>query len=163
MKANARLLAVMAVAMMLALCTSNVFAEDSDDSGYAEGAHKGHKEGKGDKEGFLKDLNLTPQQKDQMKADREQNAGKMKELRETTRAKRTELKAEFDKPTVDTARVNAIATELKTLEGQKVDMMVARLLSLKKILTPEQFQKMQEKMEKKKEEWSKKAGKHDDR
>ena len=49
--------------------------------------------------------------------------------------------------TVDNAKLEAIKTDLKNLSAQTIDEQVARALELKQILTPEQFQKMQSKME----------------
>jgi Spy/CpxP family protein refolding chaperone len=104
----------------------------------------------GDKDGFFKDLNLTQEQRDKLKANREQSRGKMEAIHTQMKSKRAELKTELEKTTVDKGRIDGIVTELKNLSGQMVDLRVAGLISLKEILTPEQFKKMHDKMEERK-------------
>lgn len=107
------------------------------------------------KDEFFKDLDLTGEQRDKVKAHREETKKEMKALHDQMRAKRLELKAELDKPAPDNAKVAAITSELKNLSGQMIDSRVNSILSLKAILTPEQFKKMSDRMEKKKGQWNK--------
>lgn len=107
---------------------------------------------------FFKDLDLTGEQRDKIKAHREESKTKMQGIREAMKAKRLELKAEFDKTTPDDAKVAAIVSELKKLSGQMIEMRVESIRSLKEILTPEQFKSMSDKMEKKKGRWHKGKG-----
>ena len=58
-----------------------------------DGQHEG-------KQDFLKQLNLSPEQKSQIAKERGMNKEKGNELRDKMRAKRLELKQELEKPTV---------------------------------------------------------------
>ncbi|MBP7056366.1 MAG: Spy/CpxP family protein refolding chaperone [Candidatus Omnitrophica bacterium] len=102
-----------------------------------------------DKEGPFKDLSLTPEQRDKIKAHREEGKSKAKEMHDQMRAKKEELKAEMGKPVTDRAKIDAIAADMKSLSARMIDQRIDRILSLKEILTPEQFQKVNAKMEEK--------------
>ena len=66
----------------------------------------------------------------------------MKKVRESIRAKREELRDELDKEQTDPAKIEAITSELKKLEGDRVDQEVKGILGMKETLTPEQFKKL---------------------
>jgi Spy/CpxP family protein refolding chaperone len=162
MKRNAKLVGVLAVAAAL-LCAPAAYAFFPDDPESAEEGrggrgNGGHKEGKGE---FYKELNLTDQQRQQIEANRARTKEASKALRETMKAKRDDLKAELDKPTVDMNRVNAITADIKALTGRMIDQKVANILSLKSILTPEQFQKMTARMDAMKGGWRGHGGRSD--
>jgi Spy/CpxP family protein refolding chaperone len=93
---------------------------------------------------ITKTLNLSPAQKEQLKQQRATDARAWKELWEKLAAKRLELKAELEKPAVDQAKISAIIADTKTLMGEQLQLRVERILAMKKILTPEQFKKLQE-------------------
>lgn len=137
-----------AVAMMVAaaaILPAHAFAAERDPaSGAPADAHAMDRHDKG---AFFEDLNLTPRQREQVKAHREEGKEKMKAVREQLRARHAELRSEMAKETVDRAKIQAIAANLKGLEGQIVDLRIASILSLKEILTPEQFRKMNAKMD----------------
>lgn len=99
------------------------------------------------KEDMLKDLNLTPEQREQLKAHREANRQAMNALRDELKAKRAELRQEISRAETDMAKLEQIKAAMKDLSGRQVDQRIDSVLSLKKILTPEQFQKMNAKME----------------
>jgi Spy/CpxP family protein refolding chaperone len=146
MKTLAKRLVAVIAAVVIALSPALVYAEHADkecETGDEVEQAKGHG-------GFYKDLGLTPQQTSELKARREANAGKAKEVRDELKAKRAELKAEIEKPTVDRARITALTTDIKGLTGQMIDQRVDNILAMKEILTPEQFSKMQAKMHAKK-------------
>ena len=99
------------------------------------------------KEKFIKELGLTPEQEEQIKALRSGQKEKRGELWVKIQAKRLELKEELEKPTTDRARIDSIVTELKALMAEKLDQRVEGILSMKKILTPEQYEKFKEEIE----------------
>lgn len=122
------------------------------------GHHKGSTE-KGDHfEKMAKDLDLTSEQKDALAKYREETAPKMKDVRDRMQAAREGLRTELDKDTPDKANIAAIIEELKNLTGEKTQLMVDRVLTMKKVLTPEQSAKMRSIMEKKREEFKGKRG-----
>lgn len=123
-----------------------------------EGCYMGEKGGKQYNKGekfdkLSEELGLSAEQKELLKKDREATFAKMKELREKIQAARKELKAELDKETLDTARVNGLVAQLKDLMGQQIQARVDKVMSMKNILTPEQFKKMQQLIEEKKHEF----------
>ncbi|HPM42305.1 MAG TPA: Spy/CpxP family protein refolding chaperone [Candidatus Omnitrophota bacterium] len=101
------------------------------------------------KEDPFKDLSLTPEQRDKIKAHREEGKLKAKEIQEQMRAKKEELKAEMAKSVSDRSKIDAIAADMKSLSARMIDQRIERILSLKEILTPEQFQKVNAKIEEK--------------
>lgn len=123
---------------------------------YAEAPEDATKAVQADKEGgpekLFKELGLTQEQKDQLKKSREDEAAKVKPLREQVRAKGEELRKVFESADIDKARAYALADELTSLEGELMHSRVDHVIALKQILTPEQFKKMQEKMKERQEE-----------
>ncbi len=129
------------VAAMIALgslvLTVPLFAESNDSS------MEMHHKRKGDKD-IMKMLNLSPAQKEQVQNQRSANKQKWSELKEKTRSKRLELKQELEKPEIDKNKINAITADIKTLMGEQIDLRIDDILAMKRILTPEQFKKLQE-------------------
>jgi len=97
---------------------------------------------------LTEELGLTPEQETELKQQRSQFKAQKKELWGKIRAKKKELKEELEKPDVDRAKVDKIIGEIKDLTGQKLEARVNKIISMKSILTPEQFKKLKEKMEK---------------
>lgn len=126
--------------VMMLFTAVSVWAQPSDDN---PGRMQRH-ENKMEK--IIQELNLTPQQQEQIKQLRAQREGQAKSLRDGLRSARQSLKAELDRQNIDEAKVKTIAQELKQLEGQMIDMRISRVLEMKKVLTPEQYQILQEKI-----------------
>ena len=109
-----------------------------------------------EKQDFMQKLNLSPEQKSQITKQQDMNKEKENELRDKMHAKRLELKQELEKSEVDTNKINAIVTDIKTLMGGQLDLRVNSILAMKQILTPEQFKKLQDMKEGKYKEGKKK-------
>jgi len=142
MKIRSTVAAGMLVVSIMVLAMSSTYAQDYHKGGknYPEGIQK-------NKERLLDELNLTAQQKEQLKEIMKENRGSAVALREQLQASRKALKGELNKVESDTAKINILVTELKNIEGQVVDERVRHILKIKTILTPEQFNKFKEKME----------------
>lgn len=116
---------------------------------------------------FTKELGLTDKQQQQMQALREETRGKMKELQEAVRENRNALHEELQKTDLDTGEINKITSNLKGLQGEKIDYMVDNVIQMKKILTPEQYEKLSQlkdarkerRQQKKQGDYGKKRGK----
>jgi len=153
-KKIARIISLAVIAVFLV--SGNLYAESQ--CGAPEG---GRGNGKGDKfQKLAEELNLTPEQKEKLKAQRAEFKEKNKALREKMQAKNKELKNELKNPTVDRAAVNATIEDIKSLTGEKLNSRVDKILSMKDVLTPEQFTKLQEKMQ---EKYKKMKGKKEKR
>lgn len=109
---------------------------------------------------MTEELKLTSEQQEQLTKDREEFFSKSKDVREKMKAVRTDLKAELDKPSIDKARVDSLVAEMKNLVGTQIQIRVDKVIAMKKVLTPEQYQKMKES----KKDWKNgKSGKGDKR
>lgn len=93
------------------------------------------------------ELNLTPEQKQQIEAQRQAHRQQLQKLREELRQKKDDLKAELQKPELDMARVQQIHAQIKALLAQKEDQRLQGILQMRNILTPEQFAQFHLKME----------------
>jgi Spy/CpxP family protein refolding chaperone len=111
--------------------------------------------------GFFKELNLTQEQKDKLKAQRESKREANKALREQLKTKMQALHQEIAKPGTKEADVAGLVAEVNSLKAQMFSQMIDGVFAMKEILTPEQFAKMQakhqERMNKMKERWGKKG------
>jgi len=108
------------------------------------------KSGREDKFEKLSDeLGLTAEQESRLKEQREAFKGRQKELMTELRAKRKELGEELNKPKENRARINKIISDIQILTGEKMQNRVDKIIAMKGTLTREQFNKLQQKMEKK--------------
>ncbi|MFH1645528.1 MAG: Spy/CpxP family protein refolding chaperone [Candidatus Omnitrophota bacterium] len=147
-------LAVLLVVVMLS-SSAIVFAEP--EPGFQKGKTGEH----GSKQfaNIAKELNLTDEQQAQMKEHRQEHKQKAKEVKEVLKAKRQELKQELENPEVDKSKVYSIANEIESLVGKQLELRVEKVLAMREILTPEQFQQLQEKkMSKKGKKFAGKKG-----
>lgn len=152
MKANMLKAAALAVAVMM------VFSVASATAGEGWGGKKGEAEMKKHFDKMSEELGLTGEQKATLEKHRAEMRPKMDALREKERATREQLKAELEKATPDKATLDAIVQELKDLAGEKVQLRIDGMLTMKKVLTPEQSAKMKSVMEEKRKEFKEKRG-----
>ena len=96
------------------------------------------------KERFMKELNLTPEQKQKLQDQRESQRQASQAVREQLRAKMQELHAEIGKPQTDPTRIKDLVADITTLKGKMFSSRVDGILATKEILTSEQFAKFQE-------------------
>ncbi|MEI8349292.1 MAG: periplasmic heavy metal sensor [Candidatus Omnitrophota bacterium] len=141
MKVQRNLAAAMVVMGIMVLATQAVCAQDR-----APGKNCGGEDVRKNKERFFDELNITAQQKEQLKEIMQENRNKAITHREKLRTSRQALKEELEKVNSDTARINTLVAEVKNIEGQLIDERVNHILKIKAVLTPEQFVKFKEKM-----------------
>jgi Spy/CpxP family protein refolding chaperone len=103
---------------------------------------KGYKHGEGKE--FMKELNLTAEQKEKLKTQREAKKENNKAVREQMKAKMQQLHETIAKPGTTRADVNGLVGEVSALKGQMFSQKIDGVFAMKEILTPEQFAKMQE-------------------
>jgi len=115
------------------------YAQATDKNAQTPKQHRWEKRGD-----FIEMLNLTPEQKEQIQKQHSLNRQKWSGLRDSIRAKRLELKQELEKPTIDKGRVDNIVAEIKILMGEQFQQRVDDIISMKQILTPDQFKKLEE-------------------
>ena len=104
-------------------------------------------------ENLVEELDLTFRQWRKIRNYLKANEGKIKAWGEQLLMKKAELKTEIEKIDTDKEKINTIASDIKNLLGRIMDQGIEYILSIKGILTPEQFVKFREKMEE--ESWLK--------
>ena len=95
-----------------------------------------------------KELNLSPAQREQLKSFRADQQTVMKDIRKQLNEKRLAMKAELEKPESDKDVIDQLSSDIKQLTGQQIDLHTAAMLKMKEVLTPDQFKKFLEIMEK---------------
>ena len=98
-------------------------------------------------------LNLSEEQRAQLKAQKESHRGEMQEIREKMRAKREEFRQEIQKTEFDVGKLKAINNDIKALQNQIADNRLESIIKVREILTPEQFTKFMELKDNFKGEW----------
>jgi len=96
---------------------------------------------------FVSELNLTNQQQAQIKKQRNEHLEKSREITDILRQKRHKLKLELEKPKTDKKNIDALVSEINALSEERFRRQIESILSIKDILTPEQFQQLQEKID----------------
>lgn len=94
---------------------------------------------------FMNDLNLTPEQQQKLRDLRGKGAG-MRERHEEMRSKRQKLIDLIKVPGSDEATIFALVEEVNKLHAAMNTDRVKRMLAMKKILTPQQFTTLSERI-----------------
>lgn len=106
------------------------------------------------REKWAEELGLTAEQKEALKQSNEAAKAGREATRGNLKAARTALMEELKKTEIDQAALDKAVLDVKEAEGDIVDSRVKSFLSMKEILTAEQFQKMSEMRDK----WIEKKG-----
>jgi len=148
-----KLTKMMAVFVVAGLMASGpmVYAQNKGDNTESGKSYK-HGEGKE----FFKELNLTPEQKEKLKTQREAKKENNKAMREQLKVKMQALHEAIGKPGAKPTDVSGLVAEVNALKGQMFSQSIEGVFAMKEVLTPEQFSKMQGQY---KERMSKKHGK----
>ena len=115
---------------------------------------------KAKKEEMYKELGITPEQAEQLKAQKEKHREGVKGLFEEIKARRQALGEELQKEEIDLDAVRKIHNDLKALNAQKEDKRLEGILEAREILTPEQFAQMMQFREQHGKKWRKFKGSH---
>ena len=86
-------------------------------------------------------LNLTDEQKEQIRDKRYQEKRSRMQLGNAIQVKELDLRHELEKATPSKEVIDGIVAELKELYGARLEQRVSAVLGLRKILTPEQYEK----------------------
>jgi Spy/CpxP family protein refolding chaperone len=86
-------------------------------------------------------LNLTDDQKKQLEVNKQQHLAKIQNARREMKADKEMLKEELMKPRLDMPKINQIHGQIKSLQNQMEDDKLNSILTVRAILTPEQFLK----------------------
>jgi Spy/CpxP family protein refolding chaperone len=146
---------VLAVFCASALCSTSALA-DSDSKDHKKSEWREKMDAK--KEEIFKDLNLTDEQKEALKANKEKNREARKTLSQAMRDKMKLMREELQKDNLDMGKINQIQADLKSAQAQMLDQRLEGILEVRKILTLEQFKKFSDKMEEHRKEFRGKFG-----
>ena len=89
----------------------------------------------------FKQLDLSPEQEEQLQAHRKNHRGQGREFRESLKAKKEAIRTELQKEELNMENIYKIHNELKGLLSNKADHRLEGILEVRKILTAEQFRK----------------------
>ena len=125
------------------LLTSNVYSQPQEDrfNRSDEMRNEMREKMKAKMLEVFKQLDLSPEQEEQLKAHRKNHRGQGKEFRENMKAKKEAIRNELQKEELNVENVYTIHKELKDLLIQKADHRLEGILEVRKILTAEQFRK----------------------
>ncbi|MEI8012911.1 MAG: periplasmic heavy metal sensor [Candidatus Omnitrophota bacterium] len=93
------------------------------------------------------DLGLTPEQKNEIKAVRDEFKTIQQALRENLSRKNEALRLEMDADKPDRAKADAVVIEIKALQGRIVENRVDVVFKLRDIYTPAQMKIMKRRLE----------------
>jgi Spy/CpxP family protein refolding chaperone len=134
-----RVMAISAMCAVSLLQANRSFAQDRQEHG------KKHEE---IFENIIKELNLSPEQQQRIAAQKAKEKEGSAVLREQMKNLRDELGKELEKEVTDKGKVDALVAQMKELTGKRMENKIEGILSLKEILTPEQFKALNEKTRK---------------
>lgn len=86
-------------------------------------------------------LGLSEEQKETIRSQRQESQGKIRELRRRLHMKRRALKKELDKKESNRKKVKSLVENIKKVYGAILTERTKGIISLKKVLTPEQYVK----------------------
>ncbi|MDE2221645.1 MAG: periplasmic heavy metal sensor [Candidatus Omnitrophica bacterium] len=86
-------------------------------------------------------LNLTDEQKKELEANKQQHRSVMLEEHRQMKAAREALREELMKPQLDMAKIHRLHDRIKTVVARMEDERLSSILGVRVILTPEQFNK----------------------
>lgn len=125
---------------------------------YSEGPEGNQKDRKEWKErmeskmqGLFKELKLTEAQKKQLDENRAKNREVMETLRKSMHEMKEQMRQELQKETLDMGAINQLQAQIKGTQAKMTDNRLQGIIEVHNILTPEQFKKFSEHMEKQKD------------
>jgi Spy/CpxP family protein refolding chaperone len=129
-----------------------------------EGNQKDRKEWKermeSKRQGLFKELNLTDVQKKQLDENRAKNREVMETLRKSMQESKEQMRQELQKETLDMGKIYQLQGQIKEAQAKITDNRLQGILEVHNILTPEQFKKFSEHMEKQKDRFRQKRSEH---
>lgn len=111
---------------------------------------EGQRPQRGNREGLMKELNLTPQQMQQMQEIRRQNKAKVEQSASTLRQAKQEL-TQLMAGDASTDQIRQKYQQVETLRQQMADLRFENMLAMREILTPEQRSKFAQLMQQRQE------------
>jgi Spy/CpxP family protein refolding chaperone len=141
------------IIMAALFCTPLAFGSIA----HAETDHHEDNRGMGQHiEKMFDELNLTDEQKNLLKANREKTRASAEKAHQGIKDNMKAMGEELKKTDYSVDKLKALAEESKRLHNEKIDAKVAGMIEVRKILTPEQFAQFSKMMEEKMSKWESK-------
>jgi Spy/CpxP family protein refolding chaperone len=115
---------------------------------YAQGQEKPRQGGQEKKDAIYQELGVTPEQEKKLEDNRIAQHQEGLNLREAMRVNHEKLRVKLNDPAVTRAAIEPLVKEMKSLQMKVIDHSMNGIFTVKSILTPEQFVKFNEIMEK---------------
>jgi Spy/CpxP family protein refolding chaperone len=131
MLAKAKMLGLMLATAVVLTSPMLVYADSSHQAGDSHHDQQDHM--------MFKILNLSEDQKKQLKDSRKKQMKAMNSILEQMKSNREEFNAEIVKARLDMNKIKNNQAHLKSIQSQIVDNHLDSILEIKKIMTPEQF------------------------
>ena len=119
-------------------------------------AQRGPGGGRGRGERWLQQLNLSPQQQQQLSAIRQKYRGQMEPLRQQLRANQNELRQLMASDSANAASIRAKHDQIASLRQQLDQLRFESMLESREILSPEQRQQLAQLMNARRAKWQNK-------
>ena len=142
MKKTKLIIIGLAVAVVF-LATSTVYAQMPGQKQKPADEYRGR---------MARELSLTQEQQVKLEANRKAQRQEIDKLLTAIKEKQAKLGEELNKPGATRASIQALANEIKSLQAKLTDSRINSILAVKKILTPEQFNKFGQMTEKRQKE-----------
>ncbi len=94
----------------------------------------------------IEELELSPEQQEQIRSSRQAHRKEVKQLRQSIGAARQGLRDELEKAEPNEVKIKSLTAKLKKLLGKQIEQRVEGVLEMREILTPEQYQEFQGKL-----------------
>jgi Spy/CpxP family protein refolding chaperone len=143
MKSTKRFYQKVIVLTLTAICISTSLAYAEPFRGKCEG-HDNRCQIK--EEIIIKELGLTEEQQAMLKKHREACRTQAKQMKESLKTNRLNLRRELGKYDTNPDEIERISSEMKNKQAQLIDHRVASILKVKEILNPEQFEQFRSKI-----------------
>lgn len=139
---------------LLLIAGAGLYAEPMGDDGpgFGPGPRGDESKMEGRFEEMNKELGLTKEQAEKLRAHRLSQRQANQALFQQMQDKREALRAELEKTTVDSGKAKSLNEELKDIHNKMADQRLNGVLEVRKILSAEQFKKLRELGEKRREE-----------
>lgn len=124
--------------LLTAVLLIPAFAQDNAVAGKQTSDHENRYEA------TINRLNLSAEQKEKIKALRQNQKQQMVGLHQSLKEARAKLKEHLDNPEATRESTAPLANDIKNILAQMVDQRVEGILAVKSILTPEQFNQLQQ-------------------
>ncbi|MEB3336474.1 MAG: Spy/CpxP family protein refolding chaperone [Leptolyngbyaceae bacterium] len=140
------------VALMLCLGCASALAEPNTFQSETLLAQRQQRRPRQQQEGFLKELNLTPEQTKKMQEIRNQSKTQISERRQAVQQAQEELRSLMS-GTAPRSQIQDKFRQVQALRQQAAELQFNNLLEMREVLTPEQRRKFAEAMENRRSNW----------